>query len=456
MISWYRTQSALLIFCLLLIVEACTNSTTNDVTIKPPIQQVPIPSNACAPNFQYGYTDKPSYFPSDKVIAFLQSNASIPTCRLDIYDVDDKLVFSIASGLFAQTIATNASENGYGFSPTVSFEVPQSLKSGIYLIERLIPFIVKTRSQVDLTIVYPENTANAYEKSGGKSLYSTENRPSKVSFLRPIALQSNCVHCLKWFTTLSNASIGYVADRDLDDYSSIEKSKLLIIPGHNEYWTRKARKNFDRFVDTKGDALILSGNTMWWQVRYTDNLNELICHKNKELDPIAEEELKTVNWYESFLNYSIHKSIGADFNRGGYGLKTDAGWDGYKIVNASSPLLEGLTLKRGDILKLPSGEYDGAPIKGFDINGFPMVDNDELGFHKVDLVGYDKGSRLNKETIGTFIVMQKTKSSGILINAASNDWCSEKGMGGTDGDKVKIITSNAINKLLNGETVFSN
>jgi hypothetical protein len=323
------------------------------------------------------------------------------------------------------------------------------------LIEQQIFFIIKTHAQVDLMIVYPENTANAYEKSGGKSLYSSENRPSKVSFLRPIALQSNCVFCLKWFATLRNISIGYIADRDLDDYASIERSNLLIIPGHSEYWTRKARKNFDRFVDTKGDAIILSGNTVWWQVRYTDNFNELICHKNKELDPIKEEELKTVNWYESFLNYSIHKSIGGDFNRGGYGLKIDNGWDGYKIVNDASPLLYGLTLKRGDILKLPSGEYDGAPIKAFDSSGFPIVDNDELGFHKIELIGFDKGSRFNKETIGTFIVMQKTKSSGIIINAASYDWCSANGMGGVDGVKIKTITSNAINKLLKGETVFS-
>jgi hypothetical protein len=432
-----------------LVLEACS---TNETTTLP---ANPIPANPCAPNFQYGYTDKPSYFAGEKVIAFLQANASVASCRLELFDMNGNVAHSIGAGLFAQSIAPNPSENGYGFLPTVSFEIPSTIKSGVYLIENKIPVIIKSKAATDLVIVYPSNTANAYENSGGKSLYSPEGRPVKVSFLRPISLQSNSSVCLKWFEQLNTVTIGYVADIDLDEFSAIEKSKIIVISGHSEYWTRKARENFDRFVNIGGHALILSGNTMWWQVRYSANGHEMYCHKEAALDPIADPKLKTINWYEPILEYSIIKSIGADFNRGGYGLKVDEGWDGFKICAPTSPLLQGMNFKRGEVLKLPSGEYDGAPIKAWESDGHPVLDNNELDFHKLELIGFDKGSRVNKETVGTFIVFQKTLTSGIVINTASYDWCSAKGMGGKDSEKIKTITYNSITKLLKGETVFS-
>jgi hypothetical protein len=438
----------------LLFLASCTKQTAEDpVPIIPPA--TPLPTNLCASSFSLGYTDKTSYLPGDKINAFLQSKENISLCRLDIYTIDGLLAFSVASPLTIQTISANdPSVNGYGFAITSQIEIPLDLKSGVYLIEKQVPFIVKTNNKVDFTIIYPSNTTNAYSKSGGKNLYDRVDRPSHVSFLRPIPIQSNTEYGLKWFASLSNYNIGYVADRDMDDFSSIQNSSLLIIVGHGEYWTRKARKNFDRFVDGGKDALILSGNTMWWQVRYSDN-NQLICHKQPQLDPISDQLMKTIEWDNSSLQFSILSSIGADFPRGGYGLQTDNGWDGYKIVTPNSPLLEGLNLQKGGILSLPSGEYDGAPILNFNSDGYPVLDKAALNFEKIELIGFDRGSRGGKETIGTFIAFKKTVTSGIVINAASYDWCSQRGMGGRDEQAVKKITLNAIDKLLQKRPVFS-
>src|SRR5690606_5306227 len=150
-------------------------------------------------------------------------------------------------------------------------------------------------SPVDALVVYPSNTANAYAESGGKSLYSREGRPGKVSFHRPIAVESLSAVCLKWFSTLPDFTVGFIADSDMDLYDNIVNAKVLVIAGHSEYWTREARLNFDRFVDEGGHALILSGNTMWWQVRYTEDRSGLICHKEDALDPISDPLFKTIN-----------------------------------------------------------------------------------------------------------------------------------------------------------------
>ncbi|MGC4020806.1 MAG: hypothetical protein QM734_02105 [Cyclobacteriaceae bacterium] len=119
-------------------------------------------------------------------------------------------------------------------------------------------------------------------------------------------------------------------------------------------------------------------------------------------------------------------------------------------------MLEGLNLKRGDILSLPSGEYDGAPLKGFDNDGFPILDN-PFNFLKLELIGFDRGSRGGAETIPTFIALKRNSSSGVIVNMASYDWCSSAGFGNpTSGEKIKTITKNAILKLLDNTTVFSN
>ncbi len=428
---------------------ACEN---NDLRMSPALPAPP--AVACAFSYSYGYTDRVSYFPGETVKAFIQSKDNIPACKLDVYRINGEFAFSVTSPMSVQITRENApSINGYGLLPTVDIKLEPNLKSGIYLIERQTPFVVKPLTPVDVLVVYPSNTANAYCESGGKSLYTITDKPSAVSFLRPIPVPFNAEYGLKWFSSLPDYKIGFVADVDLDSYDNIQNSKVLVITGHSEYWTRKAREHFDRFVNEGRHALILSGNTMWWQVRYSQDRTKLVRYylNDPETDPL----MRTVNWCNQSLQYPIINSIGADFNHGGYGLKTDNGWDGYKIANPASPLLMGTGLKRGDILNLPSGEYDGAPISGFDTDLYPMLNPDSLKFNKIELIGFDRGSRFGKETIGTFIVFKRTATSGIIVNAASYDWCSARGMGGQDGDRIQRITRNALNNLLTGQPVFS-
>jgi hypothetical protein len=432
-----------------------------DTTIAPSSPAALLP--VCGEGIITGYTNKLSYFPGEEVEVFLQSD-NYYDCGLGFYNVNGELIFRSKASLSPQPAPpTEPWKNGFGFKSNGRIILPPWLKSGIYYIEKKITLVVKSMASTDIMVVYPSNTINAYNHIGGKSLYgfnSTEEFPSSiVSFLRPMDStieKEECIECLKWFPSLSHLKTSYVVDMDLDNYSAFH-SKIIVIVGHSEYWTRKARTNFDRFIDKGGHAIILSGNTMWWQVRYTSNNGALICYRSSEVDPEANELLKTVRWRDPILQYPILPSIGEDFEGGGYGLHSDKGWNGYKIYNPDSPLLEGLSFKKGDILKLPSAECDGVPIKAWDADGFPILDNDQLQFAKLELIGFDRGSRGFQETFPTFAVMQKKSSSGIIVNVGTMDWCSPRGMGHQDsGDKIKMITKNAIDKLLTGENVFSN
>jgi hypothetical protein len=179
----------------------------------------------------------------------------------------------------------------------------------------------------------------------------------------------------------------------------------------------------------------------------------MICYKDANTDPVTDPLFKTIEWNTPVLAYSILSSIGAHFPLGGYGLRNDQGWNGYKIVKPASPLFDGLLLKKGDIISLPSLEYDGAPVL-YDEDGYPVPDNEALGFEKIELLAFDKGFR-GTETTATFIVFRKSSTSGVVINTSTTDWCSSGGMGGTSGNAIKIITRNALTRLVNNDPVFS-
>lgn len=371
---------------------------------------------------------------------------------IGLYDLDGKEVAHFRGNLFPQeSVGSKPWETGFGYKPSLKVVVP-NLKSGVYVWENKIPLIIRGVNP-RIVVVYTSNTENAYCNAGGKGLYAYNSTDKKsaaiVSFKRPINLPKHSEAFLRWFAKQRFKDVGYITDAELDNYSEWKKADLLLIVGHSEYWTLEGRRNFDRFVNDGRNAIVLSGNTMWWQVRYNKDKDQLICYKLVE-DPVKSKKLKTINWTDPQLDYPITSSLGADFPRAGYGRKEDKGWDGFKIITAS-PLLEGTKLKPGDILSLPSDEADGAPLLGFDNKGYPLIDQQSLGFDKTEIVGFDHVFR-TQDGVATWLVLRKTRSSGIIINAASTDWCSSQGMGNQDAQKIIL---NMINKLLKKENVFS-
>jgi hypothetical protein len=396
---------------------------------------------------------------------FLNPNRTLRDFGVTLYDINKNKVTAsngevirITTTIHAQdTAKDNPWKNGFGYDRAFTFKIPD-LKSGVYLWEKKVPFVVKAKDP-EIVVLYSSNTDNAYTTAGGKSLYSYDTITKKfagvVSFLRPIWLPGHSADFLKWFQTLDYENVGYICDMDLDNYDNFRNAKVLIIPGHSEYWTRKGRENFDRFVDEGKDALILSGNTMWWQVRYSEKGDQLICYKDFDHDPIVDTLMKTITWDQPVLKYPILNSIGVESGQAGYGTSTDRGWDGYRITNEASPLLNGTGLKNGDVIRLPSHELDGTLIKGVDTKGQLIINNDALKFYKIELVGYDSVSGYHENGIATWITLQRNETSGVILNVSSTDWCAKNGMRKLDHEIIQKITINMIDKLLKKENVFT-
>jgi hypothetical protein len=413
-----------------------------------------------------GYTDKRSYYPGDTVKLYLTGPAG-KNQLLPLKDINGNVMLQISADITEQKITTKKPWlEGDGFTVSASYVINNNIKSGVYFWNGHIPCIIKSKGSYDVTVVYPTNTINAYCQDGGKSLYYPAGQRALVtSFLRVQELNAAYTYTdgfLKWMAN-QGYNVNYVADEDLDDYSSLESSRLLIIAGHSEYWTRKARENFDKFVDRGRNALILSGNTMWWQVRYNKKENLMICYKNKDLDPLANSLYASTKWTDTTLKFPTITSIGTDFARGGYAqygsvLNT---WDGYKITQASSPLFESTNLKNGDTLHFSQFECDGSfLIKDLSLTSteIPVLDKPKYNYYKSELLAYNYTYNAEEPARtpsgGTFVIFQKKPTSGIIVNTSSETWCLH-GFASQHQSLIKTITKNMIDKSLSGSYMFS-
>ena len=126
------------------------------------------------------------------------------------------------------------------------------------------------------------------------------------------------------------------------------------------------------------------------------------------------------------------------------------------ILLPDSLVFRGVAVQRGDVIRMRSHEYDGAPLLNDPVaQGEPRLDLAAMGAYRAEIIGYDYGRGPGGgDTVGTWIAVQRTATSGTIINGASTDWCGLAGLGGADGDKVRMIILNMIAVLRNRERLF--
>jgi hypothetical protein len=449
------------------------------------------------------YCNKQYYNNKDTIIIKLKLNTLSDTkCIINLYNFNNNIIMSKNIDFIYSNENINSKDTYYKYNSTHIgyFNLDGNLKSNVYYLKyesNIFPITIITEEQKDIIVVFPINTIQAYNDIGNKNLYhsykpehrsnSHLNRARKVTFNRPINESQIFLfesEFIKWFEH-TNYNMKYITDHQLEDISNFDDCKLLIIIGHNEYITRKAVDNMQNFVNAGKNMLVLSGNTFWWQVRYEDNMNTLVCYKNSKEDPITDNKLKTINLPNQMDIYSL---IGLDFRLGGYGrnkaktykeyceiknlscngtlLDNKIDYSKIKKTNDNSNIIPGFDgikiledhilfkdiVKKNDVLEISSTESDGFKVTSF-IDNTLVYDKNE--FYRYKVLGYDIMWRAGL-TMAGFIACQKTENSGIVINTGTTDWCSDKGMGGKSSDEIKQITKNMINILIQDKSIISN
>jgi hypothetical protein len=178
-----------------------------------------------------------------------------------------------------------------------------------------IPFIVRERptQASDVLVQAPVNTWQAYNDWGGRSLYFNFNGAgdNHVSFDRPYDektmktadgpatdnanLPQVSEFPLVRFLERRGYDVSYTTDVDTDaNPGELLRHRLVMIAGHDEYWTKGIRDALEHARDLGTDLAFLGANTGFWQIRYEDGRRTVVEYRKAGRDPEPDPALKTV------------------------------------------------------------------------------------------------------------------------------------------------------------------
>jgi hypothetical protein len=207
-----------------------------------------------------------------------------------------------------------------GWPVTDTISVPSAWVSGYYYAllrvtsggddtgaRGYVVFIVRDpparRSQILVQV--PVDTWQAYNPWGGKSLYefnSTNLEPAqRVSFDRPLAYSAQNAfdweyNLVRWLEH-EGYDVSYQTDVDTDaNPQSLLDHRLVVVAGHDEYWTKQTRDAFDAARDAGTNLAFLGSNAGYWQVRYEDGGRTMTGYKDSAPDPEPDPALRTIRF----------------------------------------------------------------------------------------------------------------------------------------------------------------
>ena len=179
------------------------------------------------------------------------------------------------------------------------------LTSGSYRGEASTVFFVVRPSPGNhsaILVQVPVNTWQAYNEWGGKSLYGFNSTDlaaaNRVSFDRPVAPagQWPIVWEVPLIRFLEREGYDVSYQTDLDTHvspGSLLDHRLVMISGHDEYWTKEMRDAFEAARDAGTNLAFMGANAGYWQVRYEDGGRTIVGYKSNA-DPIADPALRTI------------------------------------------------------------------------------------------------------------------------------------------------------------------
>ena len=154
-----------------------------------------------------------------------------------------------------------------------------------------------------ILVQVPVNTWEAYNAWGGKSLYNfTSERAYRVSFERPFDHQAGTP--LWWeiqfvrFLEREGYDVSYATDIDTDaDPASLQHHRLVMVAGHDEYWTLAIRNAFESALALGTNLAFMGSNDAYWNMRYEDGGQTIFTYKSM-YDPNPDVTTKTAMFRE--------------------------------------------------------------------------------------------------------------------------------------------------------------
>jgi hypothetical protein len=220
-----------------------------------------------------------------------------------------------------------------------------------------------------ILVQVPVNTWQAYNPWGGKSLYDHNSRhfsrASHVSFDRPLAFTAqgpfDAEYNLVRFLEREGYDVAYQTDVDTDvNPGSLLEHRLVVVAGHDEYWTKRMRDAFDAARDAGTNLAFTGSNAAYWQIRYEDDHRTIVAYKNTS-DPEPDAASKTVQFQHLVPPRPECELMGVEHLR----LRQhESGPVDYSVTDAANtdPWFAGTGFKPGDkVSDIVGNEWDSLP-----------------------------------------------------------------------------------------------
>jgi hypothetical protein len=287
------------------------------------------------------------------------------------------------------------------------------------------------------------NTWQAYNAWGGKSLYDRASvdglAANRVSFDRPYAKLDESIFAqgpFDWeyqlvrFLEREGYDVSYSTDVDTDrDPEQLLRHRLIIVSGHDEYWSTAMRDAFEAARDAGTNLAFFGANIGEWHIRYEDNRRTIVAYKAR-LDPVGDRTQRTTTFRR--LGRPECQLVGGQYNGGG--SPGDPAPDYSVAAPASDPWLAETGLRPGDSLRGVVGYEWDAVVPGCAVPGTPQVLFHWGGANPADAVRYRAPSGARVFDAGT-----------LQFSWALDGW------GGHDSlvtPQAQILVRNALDDLL--------
>ena len=358
-----------------------------------------------------------------------------------------------------QATSDSAFINGCNWKVTGEMVIPFSWSSGVYEADfpsadtmKKCIFVVREKDpgrHSKTVVCLTANTWQAYNNWGGRSLYDfnsyAQTASVKVSVQRPFSDTSENTYfhwtdkLVKWLDA-HHIEAEFCVNTDLDrDPKFLSHYKVYVTAGHDEYWSRPERNDLETFLHFGGRIICLSGNTCWWQVRFEDSLQRMVCYKDSSIDPMypMRDSIVTTNWGRSPVNDPPNSLLGLSFEHGGFindkGIFPQIlGYGGYTVFNSNHWMYNETGVKDGDVIGLQDAiagyEADGTLFDW--AGGFPLVTGEDKTPKNFSILGISPAaSSANLPAGHACMGYYTTSSGGAVFNGGSTDW-----VNGLDGD----------------------
>ncbi|MEV6034608.1 N,N-dimethylformamidase beta subunit family domain-containing protein [Nonomuraea sp. NPDC052116] len=353
-----------------------------------------------------------------------------------------------------RVVMEDVSSGGRSWTLKVGDDWPSSLYRAIYH-DTSAYFVVRSSvpaSPILVSIPFP--TWEAYNRPGvpGEGLYQSEqpDRAVKVTFDRPGAgpqIEEWELGLLRWLGP-AGYTVDYCSGLDLHGgLDLLSRYRLLVINGHDEYWSWEMRDAAEAFARRGGNIAIFSGNTCWWQVRFEDDLRTMVCYRDATADPMAATDpgRVTVEWPSDPVNRPENTLTGLTF-RNGAGCWVDSrvmSEESYTARFAGHWVFEGTGLADGDTFGRGAIGYetDAADLEW--VAGVPRAtgrDGTPPSFVVLATADLSHWRRYGKGGAATMGLHRL--GAGTVFNAGTINW------GNTlDDPALATITRNILNRL---------